>query len=359
MVKNSYDVALVVGTRPNFIKAAPLVKYFESNNLDVLFIHTGQHWDKNLSGNIFTDLELREPDINLETPLDGMNHQLSYMIKSLDTTLSKCSVPRVGVFGDVTSTLAAALVTKNRDLELFHVESGLRSRNLNMPEERNRLAVDTISDYLFTPSDDAVKNLLDENIGKEKIFNVGNIMIDTLKANLDKIQNSKNSVIDELGINEPYFVMTIHRPSNLSNEALSGIFTALDSFKKDYKILIPAHPRLSQFIEKNDLQFENFIFIDPLPYIKFLGLVSGAKLVLTDSGGLQEETTYLNIRCLTLREETERPITVFEGTNKVIGINTEVIINEIKSSLGSKLPNEINIKNWDGLTSSRIYDVLY
>jgi UDP-N-acetylglucosamine 2-epimerase (non-hydrolysing) len=335
------------------------VKYFESKNLDVLFIHTGQHWDKNLSGNIFTDLELREPDINLETPLDGMNHQLSYMIKSLDTTLSKCSVPRVGVFGDVTSTLAAALVTKNRDLELFHVESGLRSRNLNMPEERNRLAVDTISDYLFTPSDDAVKNLLDENIGKEKIFNVGNIMIDTLKANLDKIQNSKNTVIDELGINEPYFVMTIHRPSNLSNEALSGIFTALDSFKKDYKILIPAHPRLSQFIEKNDLQFENFIFIDPLPYIKFLGLVSGAKLVLTDSGGLQEETTYLNIRCLTLREETERPITVFEGTNKVIGINTEVIINEIKSSLGSKLPNEINIKNWDGLTSSRIYDVLY
>jgi len=184
-------------------------------------------------------------------------------------------------------------------------------------------------------------------------------MIDTLKANLDKIQNSKNTVIDELGINEPYFVMTIHRPSNLSNEALSGIFTALDSFKKDYKILIPAHPRLSQFIEKNDLQFENFIFIDPLPYIKFLGLVSGAKLVLTDSGGLQEETTYLNIRCLTLREETERPITVFEGTNKVIGINTEVIINEIKGSLGSKLPNEINIKNWDGLTSSRIYDVLY
>ncbi len=359
MVKNSYDVALVVGTRPNFIKAAPLVKYFETNNLEVLFIHTGQHWDKNLSGNIFTDLELREPDINLETPLDGMNHQLSHMIKSLDTTLSKNSVPRVGVFGDVTSTLAAALVAKNRDLELFHVESGLRSRNMDMPEERNRLAVDTISDYLFTPSDDAVQNLLNENIQHEKIFNVGNIMIDTLKVNLDKILSSKSDVIGTFNINQPYFVMTLHRPSNLTNEVLSGIFAALDSFNKEYQILIPAHPRLSQFIEKNNLQFENFIFIDPLPYIRFLGLVSGAELVLTDSGGLQEETTYLNIKCLTLREETERPITVTEGTNKVIGVNTDVIINEIKSSLGSKLSNEINIKNWDGLTSSRIYEALY
>ena len=359
MGKNSYDVALVVGTRPNFIKAAPLVKYFENNNLEVLFIHTGQHWDKNLSGNIFTDLDLREPDINLETPLDGMNHQLSHMIKSLDTTLSKNSVPRVGVFGDVTSTLAAALVAKNRDLELFHVESGLRSRNMDMPEERNRLAVDTISDYLFTPSDDAVQNLLNENIQHEKIFNVGNIMIDTLKVNLDKILSSKSDVIGTFNINQPYFVMTLHRPSNLTNEVLSGIFAALDSFNKEYQILIPAHPRLSQFIEKNNLQFENFIFIDPLPYIRFLGLVSGAELVLTDSGGLQEETTYLNIKCLTLREETERPITVTEGTNKVIGVNTDVIINEIKSSLGSKLSNEINIKNWDGLTSSRIYEALY
>ncbi len=359
MVKNSYDVALVVGTRPNFIKAAPLVKYFESKNLKVLFIHTGQHWDKNLSGNIFTDLELREPDINLETPLDGMNHQLSHMIKSLDTTLSKNEVPRVGVFGDVTSTLAAALVAKNRNLELFHVESGLRSRNMNMPEERNRLAVDNISDYLFTPSDDAVQNLLDENIAKEKIFNVGNIMIDTLQANLDKINYSRDVVINDLSINEPYFVMTLHRPSNLTNEVLEGIFSALDTFKKDYKILIPAHPRLSQFIENNNLQFQNFVFIDPLPYINFLALVSGAELVLTDSGGLQEETTYLNVKCLTLREETERPITVTLGTNKVIGVKTEVIINEIKSSLGSKLADELKIKNWDGLTSERIYEALY
>lgn len=359
MVKNSFDVALVVGTRPNFIKAAPLVKYFENKNLDVLFIHTGQHWDKNMSGNIFKDLQLREPDINLETPLDGMNHQLSYMIKSIDNTLSKNIVPKVGVFGDVTSTLAAALVAKNREIELFHVESGLRSRNMMMPEERNRLAVDAISDYLFTPSDDAVKNLVEENISKEKIYNVGNIMIDTLKANLENILSSKTHVMGELQIEQPYFVMTLHRPGNLTNEVLNGIFKALDAFKKDFKILIPAHPRLSQYIESNNLQYDNFVFIEPLPYIKFLALVSGADLVLTDSGGLQEETTFLNIKCLTLREETERPITVSSGTNKVIGVNTEVIINEINKSLGSKLPTEIKIKNWDGKTSQRIYEALY
>ena len=152
-------------------------------------------------------------------------------------------------------------------------------------------------------------------------------------------------VVNDLNINEPYFVMTLHRPSNLTNEELNDMAKSLDSFKKDYKILIPAHPRLSQFIQKNNLQFEDFMFIDPLPYIKFLGLVSGAELVLTDSGGLQEETTYLNVKCLTLREETERPITVTQGTNKVVGINTEVIINEINNSLDCKLSNEIKIKN--------------
>ena len=359
MVKNNYDVALVVGTRPNFIKAAPLVKYFEIKNLEVLFIHTGQHWDKNMSSNIFSDLHLREPDVNLDTPLVGMNHQLSYMIKSIDNILSENEVPRVGVFGDVTSTLAAALVAKNREIELFHVESGLRSRNMNMPEERNRLTVDAISDYLFTPSDDAVENLLAENISNEKIFNVGNIMIDTLKVNLEKILDSKKTIAKQLQIEQPYFVMTLHRPANLTNEVLNGIFKALDNFKNDFKIVIPAHPRLSQYIEANNLEFKNFVFVEPLPYIKFLALVSGAELVLTDSGGLQEETTFLNIKCLTLREETERPITVTNGTNKIIGTNTEVIINEINRSLDSKLPNENKIKNWDGNTSQRIYETLY
>ena len=359
MVKNSYDVALVVGTRPNFIKAAPLVKYFENKNLDVLFIHTGQHWDKNMSSKIFSDLHLREPDVSLDTPLVGMNHQLSYMIKSIDNILSENEVPRVGVFGDVTSTLAAALVAKNREIELFHVESGLRSRNMNMPEERNRLTVDAISDYLFTPSDDAVENLLSENISNEKIFNVGNIMIDTLKVNLEKILDSKKTIAKQLQIKQPYFVMTLHRPANLTNEVLNGIFKALDNFKNYFKIVIPAHPRLSKYIEANNLEFNNFVFVEPLPYIKFLALVSGADLVLTDSGGLQEETTFLNIKCLTLREETERPITVTNGTNKIIGTNTEVIINEINRSLDSKLPNENKIKNWDGNTSQRIYETLY
>ena len=189
-MKEKYDVALVVGTRPNFVKAAPLLEYFEEKNVKTLFIHTGQHKDKKMSSNIFDDLNIRPPDITLETPTVNMNEQLSYMLDALDDVFNKNEIKRVGVFGDVTSTLAASLAAKNKKLELFHVESGLRSRNMEMPEERNRIVVDSISDYLFAPSDDAVENLIDENIDSEKIFSVGNIMIDTLKKNRNNCARS-------------------------------------------------------------------------------------------------------------------------------------------------------------------------
>ena len=193
-MKKKYDVALVVGTRPNFVKAAPLLKYFEENNLNTLFIHTGQHKDKNMSTDIFDDLSIRPPDIVLETPTVNMNEQLSYMLEALDGVFNENEIKMVGVFGDVTSTLAAALSAKNKKLELFHVEAGLRSRNMEMPEERNRIIVDSISDYLFAPSYDAVENLIDENIDEDKIFSVGNIMIDTLISNYEKIKSKTNKI---------------------------------------------------------------------------------------------------------------------------------------------------------------------
>ncbi len=196
-MKEKYDVALVVGARPNFVKAAPLLEYFEENNVNTLFIHTGQHKDKKMSSNIFDDLNIRPPDITLETPTVNMNEQLSYMLDALDDVFNKNEMRRVGVFGDVTSTLAASLAAKNKKLELFHVESGLRSRNMEMPEERNRIVVDSISDYLFAPSDDAVENLIHENIDSEKIFSVGNIMIDTLKKNYEKIQNGTKDILQK------------------------------------------------------------------------------------------------------------------------------------------------------------------
>ena len=358
MIKN-YDSILVVGTRPNFIKAAPLLEYFEENNVNTLFIHTGQHKDKSMSSNIFDDLNIRQPDIYLDTPTTNINKQTTYIVDKLDTLFDTNKAKYVGVFGDVTSTLAAAISTKNKKMELFHVEAGLRSRNMEMPEERNRIMVDSISDYLFAPSDDAVDNLKSENLSAKYIENVGNIMIDTLQKNLTRILQSSDQIKDKLNIKDKYFVVTIHRPSNLTDENLEKIFLGLKEFTNEYQIILPAHPRLKKYIIDNEVEHGNILILNPLSYIEFLGLVSSSDLVLTDSGGLQEETTYLNVKCLTLRNETERPITVSQGTNKVIGVDTENIIYEINTTIESKLSKGKEIKFWDGKTSERIFKELY
>jgi UDP-N-acetylglucosamine 2-epimerase (non-hydrolysing) len=358
VIKN-YDSILVVGTRPNFIKAAPLLEYFEENNVNTLFIHTGQHKDKSMSSNIFDDLNIRQPDIYLDTPTTNINKQTTYIVDKLDTLFDTNKAKYVGVFGDVTSTLAAAISTKNKKMKLFHVEAGLRSRNMEMPEERNRIMVDSISDYLFAPSDDAVDNLKSENLSAKYIENVGNIMIDTLQKNLTRILQSSDQIKDKLNIKDKYFVVTIHRPSNLTDENLEKIFLGLKEFTNEYQIILPAHPRLKKYIIDNEVEHGNILVLNPLSYIEFLGLVSSSDLVLTDSGGLQEETTYLNVKCLTLRNETERPITVSQGTNKVIGVDTENIIYEINTTIESKLSKGKEIKFWDGKTSERIFKELY
>ena len=358
MTKTKYDTAMIVGARPNFVKVAPLLRYFEEQNKKVLFIHTGQHWDKNMSEDIFKDIGLREPDINLDIHNQSMNIQLGSIINGLDDYINLNTTKSLFVFGDVTSTLSGAIVAKNNSVDCFHVEAGLRSNNLNMPEERNRIMVDSICDKLFTPSPDAVDNLLNENISMEKISNVGNIMIDTLVDNYEKITSSKNKISSEFSINRDYFVLTLHRPANLIDEKLSIIFDGLLEFTDNHDIVIPAHPRLKAFIQENNFNTSRFKVIDPQPYIKFLSLVYNSTLCLTDSGGLQEETTYLNKKCLTLRDETERPITVKLGTNKVIGVNKN-IISEINTSLITKLSNNNKIDFWDGKTSQRIYEEIY
>ena len=358
MTKTKYDTAMIVGARPNFVKVAPLLRYFEEHNKKVLFIHTGQHWDKNMSEDIFKDIGLREPDINLDIHNQSMNIQLGSIINGLDDYINLNTTKSLFVFGDVTSTLSGAIVAKNNSVDCFHVEAGLRSNNLNMPEERNRIMVDSICDKLFTPSPDAVDNLLNENISMEKISNVGNIIIDTLVDNYEKITSSKNKISSEFSINRDYFVLTLHRPANLIDEKLSIIFDGLLEFTDNHDIVIPAHPRLKAFIQENNFNTSRFKVIDPQPYIKFLSLVYNSTLCLTDSGGLQEETTYLNKKCLTLRDETERPITVELGTNKVIGVNKN-IISEINTSLITKLSNNNKIDFWDGKTSQRIYEEIY
>ena len=358
MIKK-YDIALVVGTRPNFVKAAPLLKKLEEKDKRVLFLHTGQHFDKNMSNNIFEDLKMRNPDLNINAPTESQSKQFQYIVEELEKVFNNFQIDKVGVFGDVTSTLAASIAAKNTNKYLFHVESGLRSFNLQMPEERNRIMVDAISDLLLIPSDDAIDNLLNEKVPLEKIYNVGNIMIDTLSNCKAEIDENLSKIKEELNITKPYFVMTLHRPSNLTDTILNDIFQAVRGFTESYEIILPAHPRLKKYIDDKKISLKNIFLINPLSYINFMSLVNGSSLVLTDSGGIQEETTYLGINCLTLREETERPITVTEGTNKVIGINKENIINEINNSLESNILNETKIKYWDGKTSDRIYEILF
>ena len=358
VTEKKYDTAMIVGARPNFVKVAPLLNKFEENNINVLFIHTGQHWDKNMSQDIFHDIGLREPDINLNIQNRSMNEQLGEMILTLDKYLQNKNVNNVFVFGDVTSTLAGAITAKNNLLECFHVEAGLRSGNLDMPEERNRMMVDSICNKLYAPSNDAVENLLNENISIKKIKNVGNIMIDTLVKNYDQIVSKDNFEPSEFSIDRDYFVLTLHRPVNLTDHNLEIIFSGISEFSNKFDVLIPAHPRLKEYVDKNKIDTSRFKVIDPQPYIKFLGLVKNSELCLTDSGGLQEETTFLNKKCLTLREETERPITVEKGTNKVIGVNKN-IINEINNVLNTKLATYEEIELWDGKTSERIFEDFY
>lgn len=357
MTKTKYDTAMIVGARPNFVKVAPLLSHYESKNHNVLFIHTGQHWDKNMSDDIFTDIGLRKPDLNLNVKSDSMNKQLGEVISELDKYINDKNTESLFVFGDVTSTLAGAVVAKNNEIKAYHVEAGLRSGNILMPEERNRIMVDSICDKLFTPSNDAVNNLLAENISLNKIANVGNIMIDTLVKNEDRIMSDESFNPTDFKIEKNFFVMTIHRQANLTDSNLSIIFDGLQNFVQDYDIVIPAHPRLKKYIEINKINTSGFKIINPQPYVKFLNLVYNSTLCLTDSGGLQEETTYLNKKCLTLREETERPITVDSGTNKVIGVNKN-IIDEINNSLNTKLQTYDEIDLWDGKTSERIYQEL-
>ncbi len=358
-MSDKYNIALVVGTRPNFVKAAPLLNTLEEQDKKVLFIHTGQHFDKNMSKNIFEDLHMRAPDVNLNAPSESQSKQFQYIVQELEKVFKNCDIGKVGVFGDVTSTLAASIAAKKTGLYLFHVESGLRSNNYSMPEERNRVMIDAISDLLLIPSEDAKDNLLKEKVPSEKIHNVGNIMIDTLFKNKSKIQKNSENVKNNLNIVKPYFVMTLHRPSNLNDDILRGIFDAIGHFTEDYQVILPAHPRLKKYIDDKNIEFKNIVLIEPLSYIDFMSLVYGSTLVLTDSGGIQEETTYLGIDCLTLREETERPVTIKQGTNKIVGTDKENIINEINNVLESKISKEVKIKYWDGETSDRIFQILF
>src|ERR1035437_8658554 len=310
----------VVGARPNFMKAAPVLRALgKSPAVEQTLVHTGQHYDGNMSDGFFSQLEIPAPDVNLGVGSGSHARQTAEIMSRFEPIVLERRPDVVLVYGDVNSTVAAALVCAKLGVRVGHVEAGLRSFDRTMPEEINRLLTDQLADLLFTPSEDGDFNLRNEGIPAEKIFRVGNVMIDSLVKLLPAAQCQSHN-----GFRHPppqrYALVTLHRPANVDDAAiLTRILQSLLEVSQDLAVVFPAHPRTRKRIADFELQAGRLQILDPLPYLEFLALQSRATVVITDSGGLQEETTYLGVPCLTLRENTERPVTVSLGTNVLAG----------------------------------------
>jgi len=351
----SIHVLHVVGARPNFMKVAPVYRALASRDVRQTLVHTGQHYDVNMSDVFFQQLGIPEPDENLSVGSGSHAQQTAAIMERFEPILLQYQPGTVLVYGDVNSTVAAALVCAKLCLTIAHVEAGLRSFDRTMPEEVNRLVTDQLSDLLFTPSEDGTRNLLREGIAPEKIEFVGNVMIDTLVRLLPE---AAHSVPDLPG---SYGLVTLHRPSNVDDsEMLREILETLLECSRDIDIFFPVHPRTRRRLQEIGFHAdgEKLRLLDPLPYLEFLGLQATAKFVVTDSGGIQEETTFLGVPCLTVRENTERPITVTCGTNVLVGREITRLRTEITRILAGKAKRGRRPDLWDGRAGERIADCL-
>ena len=352
----------VVGARPNFIKIAPIIEELNRKSIDNILVHTGQHYSAGMSDDFFRDLKLPEPDINLNVGSSSHIKQIADIMLRLENVFANEKPDAAIVVGDVNSTLAAALTASKLRIKVAHVEAGLRSFDSDMPEETNRLLADHISDLLFCTEQSGVDNLRNENIPKEKIFLVGNVMIDTLIKNLGNAK--KSEILTRLDIRDEYCIITAHRPENVdSYENLNKLVEILNEMQKETRVVYPVHPRAKKMLEKFGLnekinKMKNIKICEPLSYLDFLWLVKNSGFVVTDSGGLQEETSYLGIPCLTIRKNTERPVTADKGTNTVVGLNKEKILATINKIREGKYKRGGKIELWDGKTSQRIIKIL-
>jgi len=358
------NIALVAGARPNFMKIAPICEVLKNkSDIEYKVVHTGQHYDENMSKVFFDQLGIPKPDVNLNVGSESHAVQTAKIMMGFEKFLVENKQDIVVVVGDVNSTLACSLVATKLHIPVAHVEAGLRSFNWNMPEEVNRVLTDRISDYLFTSCEDANENLIKEGFSQDKIYFVGNVMIDTLMK--FKAFSDKSDVLDVLGLKtKDYAVLTMHRPSNVDSfENLSKLIDALKVVQDKIPIIYPVHPRTKKrildfgFSETLD-EMKNFKIVEPLGYVDFLHLMDNARFVVTDSGGIQEETTILKIPCLTIRNETERPVTITKGTNVMVGTDKQKIIQEASNILNNNQKTGKTPVKWDGKAASRIVEIL-
>lgn len=321
-------------------------------------IHTGQHWSQGMSGDFFRDLGIREPDINLGVSGGTHAQQTAEIMKRIEPVLEARRPDALIVVGDVNSTMAAALVAAKLQIPVAHVEAGLRSFDRSMPEEINRIVTDAVSDYLFTTEPGATRNLLAEGHRRDHVFFVGNVMIDTLLR--FRLKSANSEIGTALGVNAgQYAVATLHRPSNVDQpDILDGLISMLECLSETIPVVFPVHPRTRERLRRKEPASKTLILTEPMGYIDFLWLLSNAKLVLTDSGGIQEETTILGVQCLTLRENTERPITIEQGTNRLVGKDPAKILPAALEALSAQPAPRQAPALWDGGASKRIFDIL-
>jgi UDP-N-acetylglucosamine 2-epimerase (non-hydrolysing) len=380
----------VVGARPNFMKIAPIVEAVKSFNerykskfqhsIESILVHTGQHYDDKMSKSFFDDLAIPRPDIDLEVGSGTHAEQTAEIMKRFEPVLRKENPDYIVVVGDVNSTIACALTASKLGVKIIHVEAGLRSFDRTMPEEINRVLTDAISDLLFVTERSAEENLLREGIAKEKIYFVGNVMIDTLLKHREKAK--KSPILKELGLLNnsgtdksdsvaPYAVLTLHRPSNVDDaDTMHDILEAVEEISRDLPVIFPIHPRTRKnllefglegaftFSSKGDHPAKGIVVIEPVGYLDFLNLTTHSRLVLSDSGGIQEETTVLGIPCITLRENTERPATVTEGSNHIAGTSRERIVRASIRALNSSDRAGRIPELWDGKAAERIVQII-
>jgi UDP-N-acetylglucosamine 2-epimerase (non-hydrolysing) len=358
-VSSPVRIACIVGARPNFMKMAPLIAEFQRRpRFDVTLIHTGQHYSPEMSAAFFADLGLPEPDVHLEVGSGTPAGQTAEIMLRIEPVFAERRPDLVLVVGDVNSTLAAALVAAKMGIAVAHVEAGLRSFDRTMPEELNRLVTDTLADYLFVTERSAIDNLLAEGAPAGKIHFVGNVMIDNLLRFREKSRES--DILQRVGLVEKcYAVATLHRPSNVdSSDQLEALMGVLAELARQIPIVFPVHPRTKARLGLEWQGMENLRLLPPLGYLDFLRLMADARLVLTDSGGIQEESTILGVPCLTLRNNTERPVTIESGANRLVGTDRENILQATRQVLSRDAVRIAAPELWDGMASMRIVDVL-